>query len=586
MSTAAAEYCAYSALLSTSVSITGEPRRVVALTDPDLDALQGLVVGSGMLLGGSCRYAGADGCLAFFALLGSQQPRWVGISRDPVHVDWLPEVLTGLALARRDGARTGLRAATCHHGHVLVRLDYLPPLRVADPAGRVDLARRAFSELAGLHELNIIHGGINERWVDTTPGVARMILGIGLAPLYAAWRNSCGVPVGWMVADPRFASGEELLTGESASSGDRLALGRVLRLSGRFRLAVRTDLGAIVDRQVSALPPPQSEFDREVERLVAIPGPRMGSDAALATAPPVSAGADPGLDALVARLEAAVKRAETTPAPSARPSMPQSVVLAAEDRSLIAELRDALVAERVGVAPQVLPPATRGGGGDGSGGGKSGTGAKALWIAIITVGVLQFATLAVVGAHALTEGPPAPSQVSVPGGVGTQTEQATTGSNSEGRAGPAPDGQQNGGQASEGHAVAPLPPPSPPPQPLAVAAPAPGPAGAAPIGADPAKGGAGGSGAAAPEIPDPFKKEFVNGPPYGLGNSDTAAVGKWREDCRAAAGSPAGTLVGKAEDVGPTASFSAPTQDTLKGISVAFTKGSGGKAKLTVSCKP
>ena len=147
------------------------------------------------------------------------------LSRRPFDADDLELITAELLAAAEHPALTGVRRAqVTPAGHVLVVLDHAP---VPGPLQETGDVRALFADLSALHDAGLVHGGLNERFVNPQAPAGRRIMGVGLSEAYAAFRRQEGLAIGPLRADPRFASPAELRGEPASPAGDRFALAAV-----------------------------------------------------------------------------------------------------------------------------------------------------------------------------------------------------------------------------------------------------------------------------------------------------------------------------------------------------------------------
>lgn len=160
-----------------------------------------------------------DACFAAYTLQGDQH---VLISRSAFDATDLERITDELFSAASFPELTGiLRAAVSPEGHVVVHLDHAP---IAAPVTSAEHAASVLSELENLHNHALIHGGINERFLNPEHPAGRRLFGVGFSEAYAAWRRQQGLQLGDLRADPRFASAEDLRGEEATFQSDNFAL--------------------------------------------------------------------------------------------------------------------------------------------------------------------------------------------------------------------------------------------------------------------------------------------------------------------------------------------------------------------------
>lgn len=163
--------------------------------------------------------AASDACMAAFSIEGDQTAL---VSRDVYGAHDLERITDELLEASGHPEVSGIvRSLVSPKGHVIVVVDYVPE------AAQIHTAEQAAALIQGLQQLHahgIVHGGINERFLNADLPEGRRIFGVGLSEIYAAWRRNAGLKLGELRADPRFASPKDL-RGEVASfESDNFAL--------------------------------------------------------------------------------------------------------------------------------------------------------------------------------------------------------------------------------------------------------------------------------------------------------------------------------------------------------------------------
>lgn len=165
----------------------------------------------------------SDACLAAFS---SPDGGAVLVSRHAFGSDDLERISDELLLAAGRPDLTGIRYAKLSPtGHVIVVVDYLPIAAIASTA---EHAEALIADLTALHDAGLVHGGLNERFLNPELSAGRRVFGVGLSETYAAWRRAEGLAVGDLRADPRFASPVELAAGPASVVGDNFALAAVI----------------------------------------------------------------------------------------------------------------------------------------------------------------------------------------------------------------------------------------------------------------------------------------------------------------------------------------------------------------------
>jgi hypothetical protein len=165
-----------------------------------------------------------DASDALFDAYDDEGQVWL-VSRVAFDLEDIELITDELLRAASKSATTGvITSRITDHGYVLVRLDYRP---IADVVRSADDARTVFADLRKAHAQEVVHGGINDRFVNPNADEGRKVFGFGLTEAYAAWRRKQGIEIGDVVADPRFAS-PEALRGETPNPrDDRYALAAV-----------------------------------------------------------------------------------------------------------------------------------------------------------------------------------------------------------------------------------------------------------------------------------------------------------------------------------------------------------------------
>lgn len=165
----------------------------------------------------------SDACMAAFALDGE---RFALISRHPYSADDLERITDELFLAAGVPEQSGiLQSLVSKNGHVILVVDHAP---LAAEISTAEHAASVISDLQSLQEIGVVHGGINERFLNPDHPAGRRIFGLGLSELYAAWRRNQGVALGDLRADPRFASPADLRGEPASDESDSFALAATL----------------------------------------------------------------------------------------------------------------------------------------------------------------------------------------------------------------------------------------------------------------------------------------------------------------------------------------------------------------------
>lgn len=163
--------------------------------------------------------AASDACFAAFS---SNEGGIVLVSRVAFAGDDLERITDELLLAAGRPDLSGiLRSLVSPSGHVVVVVDYQP---IAERADSAEHAEALVENLQALHQAGLVHGGINERFLNPGSPAGRRVFGVGLSETYAAWRRVQGLALGELRADPRFASPPELRGEPASAAGDNFAL--------------------------------------------------------------------------------------------------------------------------------------------------------------------------------------------------------------------------------------------------------------------------------------------------------------------------------------------------------------------------
>ncbi len=167
-----------------------------------------------------------DACLCAFGcgVEESWLASWDVYSQEDLVLVW-DDLARALSLRRS----SRLLAARIVGGRVLLHVGYRPI--AANPRDLAVLRRSGelLDRLAAARRSGLRHGGINERWVSLSP--CPRVFGFGLASLYAAWRRQQGAKLGFLVADPRFASPAELIGSPGSGCHDSFSLAALLTTS-------------------------------------------------------------------------------------------------------------------------------------------------------------------------------------------------------------------------------------------------------------------------------------------------------------------------------------------------------------------
>ena len=165
----------------------------------------------------------SDACFAAFSL---SEESTALVSRIAFEGEDLERITDELLLAAGRPDVSGiLRSMITPQGHVVVVVDYLP---IAQRSESAEHAEALVEDLEAMHAAGLLHGGLNERFVNPEHPAGRRIFGVGLSETYAAWRRSQKLAIGELRADPRFASPNELRGAPASHAGDNFALAAVV----------------------------------------------------------------------------------------------------------------------------------------------------------------------------------------------------------------------------------------------------------------------------------------------------------------------------------------------------------------------
>ncbi len=159
---------------------------------------------------------------ACFAAFEDDSGQTVLVSRMAYSTEDLERITDELLLAASRPERTGiLKSMVTPTAHVILIVDYRP---IAGPIRTADDGLALVEDLRALGQVELVHGGINDRFVNPSHEAGRRIFGIGLSEAYAAWRRQKGLALGDLRADPRFASPWDLRGEPSTDRSDAYAL--------------------------------------------------------------------------------------------------------------------------------------------------------------------------------------------------------------------------------------------------------------------------------------------------------------------------------------------------------------------------
>ncbi len=171
-----------------------------------------------------------DACMACYKVRSEDVPNslnYLMVSRKPFDEKSIPAIWLDVASALTCDEMSGMSGAGFEDGHLWVTLNY-EPRPSNDTSTRWPIGGKKIDEaiavLEGWHQRSLVHGGINERWLNFWTVPKYRIMGVGLAAAYAAWRRMNGVNTGLMIADPRYACPRELMGELSSPSFDYHAL--------------------------------------------------------------------------------------------------------------------------------------------------------------------------------------------------------------------------------------------------------------------------------------------------------------------------------------------------------------------------
>lgn len=152
------------------------------------------------------------------------------VSRIAFEADDLVEICAELSAAAGRRELTGvLRSSLSKDGHLVVALSHIP---TPGPVSEASEVQQLFADLEALHSAGLVHGGLNERFINPGATAGPRISGVGLSHAYAAWRRYQGFELAGLRADPRFAAPELIEATFRDEVDDEL-----LKRSDRFALA-------------------------------------------------------------------------------------------------------------------------------------------------------------------------------------------------------------------------------------------------------------------------------------------------------------------------------------------------------------
>jgi len=212
-------YCPVSArLTSSNVELFTPNDTPIRRFEPKSAALRAVLEDVKVSVSGEVE-AASDACFAAFA---RTEGGVVLVSRNAFGGDDLERITDELLLAGGRPDISGiLRSMVSSDGHVIVIIDYQPFVMRADNA---EHAEALVEDLQRIHQAGLVHGGINERFLNAENPAGRRVFGVGLSETYAAWRRAEGLALGELRADPRFASPAELRGEPASERGDNFAL--------------------------------------------------------------------------------------------------------------------------------------------------------------------------------------------------------------------------------------------------------------------------------------------------------------------------------------------------------------------------
>lgn len=212
-------YCPVSArLTSSNVELFTPNDTPIRRFEPKTAALRAVLEDAKVAVSGELD-AASDACFTAFA---SNEGGVVLVSRNAFGGDDLERITDELLLAAGRPDISGIvRSLISSDGHVIVVVDYQPLVARADNA---EHAEALVEDLQAIHQAGLVHGGVNERFLNAENPAGRRVFGVGLSETYAAWRRAEGLALGELRADPRFASPAELRGEPASQRGDNFAL--------------------------------------------------------------------------------------------------------------------------------------------------------------------------------------------------------------------------------------------------------------------------------------------------------------------------------------------------------------------------
>ena len=163
---------------------------------------------------------------AAFAAYAWQDSGAALVSRAPFSSEDLERITDELLLAARRPDVSGVRQSILSpKGHLVVLVDYQPVEASVTSEEQVEGVMEA---LAAIHDAGLVHGGLNERFLNPNAAPLRRVFGVGLSEAYAAWRRQQGLTLGDLRADPRFASSVELRGEAPTPATDAFSLAAVI----------------------------------------------------------------------------------------------------------------------------------------------------------------------------------------------------------------------------------------------------------------------------------------------------------------------------------------------------------------------